>query len=512
MGASRARVARPPPRRGVRILGQLVRELGSGETARRAGVTVRTIQRWARGGVPAAARDDLREVVRRRELAKAAALARFEKGAKARAIRAARDKALARAKAVKDEARKKKLQEAQRRALEIRRREEARALEASRKKRKEELREKARRKVEAQAAAAKKAQKEAERKARLAKAEAQAAAAKKAREEKLRAAKEAQKEAERKARLAKVKAARDKALAEARKKARESRRHAAESEKLRRLEAAERKKREAQAEKEAAEKAAAQKTEKKLSETNEKARRILRLAEACRLFGDNNMGIAQIVGVDEATIRRWMVDPPLKSQAWDRLEMSLDEIHTLLELMKVAGEEDVLPITSIGSGVRSGKKTEGVYWTRLVKRRLNREVVKDIVQWVRKRPGKFFPLWQVVLLTSQFAVHPSVDFQDASPKKTDRDYKTIVLQIGHKKWGDFAVERWEPTPETSSRDAAARAITEVMNAKLTSDMVQVYVHSATVWAYRRRSDEEGIAWQGKQRKKREKVKSWKKKR
>ena len=248
---------------------------------------------------------------------------------------------------------------------------------------------------------------------------------------------------------------------------------------------------------------------KATSVEKEKARRIGRLNEACRLFEGNNVAIAQIARVDEATIRRWMRDPPLRSDGFDRLEQAIDKIHTLLELMKAAGEVDELPNLKIGSGVRVGEKTEGVYWTRYVKRRLSRDVAKDIAQWVRSRPGKFYPFWQVVLLTSQFAVHSSLDFKDASPRKTDRDYKTVIVQIDHERWGDFAVERWEPSPEMSSKEAAARAITTIMNAKLESGLVQVYVHNATVWAYRRRSPEEGTSWQTQQRRKRRKT--WKKK-
>jgi len=499
MGASRARVGKRPPRRGIRLLGQLVRELGPGETARRAGVTVRTLQRWARGGVPAAAREELQAVAARREAARTAALARAAAARKPKPKpKTAREREAERAKKAREAERARKAAEADRKRKAL----EARAALALRKERAaqaaEKKREEAARKAREAARLVEEARRAAEAKER------------KRRQEEIRKAKEAQKEAERRAMHEKAKKARDKALAEARRKAEEARRLTSEAKRLKRQAEIERRKREAIDRKEERQKAKEEAAKKAVDRTGEKARRVSRLREACRLFDQNNMGISQIVGVSEATIRRWMIDPPLRSAAWDRLEKSLDEIHTLLALMKVAGDEQKLPTIEPGSGVRRGKKTEGVYWTRLVKRRLSREVVKEIAKWVRSRPGKFFPLWQVVLLTSQFAVHSNVHWKDASPKKTDRDYKTVVVQLGHQKWGDFAVERWEPSPEVESREAAAQAITTIMDAKLESGLVQVYVHSATVWAYRRRSPEEGTSWQSQQR--RERGKKWKRKR
>jgi hypothetical protein len=323
---------------------------------------------------------------------------------------------------------------------------------------------------------------------------------KRAREERKRLMREA-KEREKKERLQRLKEERKRKLREARERQKQKRREEVEARRAReraRKEAA-KKRREEERERRKADKL------RKVEKKEEKKRRLKRMAEACRLFEDNNTIIAQAAGVDESTVRRWMYDPPLVSKAFDRLEKALDEIHTLLELLKLAGEAQKLPVVRPGAGERSGRKTEGVYWTRAIMRRLTPSVIRDIGKWVRSLRGPY-PYWQVVVVTSQFAMLPTTEFRDAGPKKTTTDYPTVFVQLKHGRWGDFAADRPEPSAEARSQRAAAKDIQERLTARLDSGLVQVFVHGVTVFAYRRRTKQEQSAWATEQRQ--ERMKQW----
>lgn len=467
MGASRGPVGRKPPRHGVRLLERLVRELGPAETARRAGVAIRTIARWARAGVSLAGREELRRVHARREAARAARAARAPKKHKPGKAAPSREDA---ARERRERAAKEKRELRERLDREAKAKRE-RAAEAAR---------------AAKVRAAKEAALEADRKRRV------------ARQEEIRKAKEAAKEVERKARHARAMEARRKSLEEARARAEYERQWRAEL---------------AQKKKDLAEKArlaaiAAREAKKKAVEESRRAKRtaaeaerddkLEQLREACRLL-ETNSRIAEVLGVNESTVRRWLKNPPIRSKSFDQLIKMLVDVHTLLALMKASGETEALPKIQSGSGRRSGKKTDGVWWTKLVMRHLTPRVIREIAHWVRTRPGRFYPCWQVVLTTSQFAVQSS-KFDEIGTKKTGHDYKTVVLQFGHQRWGDFAISRPEPSDESDSRDAAARNITARMLDKLESGLVQIFIHGVTVFAYRRRSKEEMAAWESKRRK------------
>lgn len=439
MGASRvakraARKKRRPPRLGIGRIERLVSELGVRETARRASVGVGTLERWRREGASRAGHAALVRLEERREAALQAARTRERATVKGKAAKARR----------LELERKRKLAEVRAKAT-LREREK---LEAARKQ-------------------------EAERRERAKQKELERARAKAAQA----------------SRQAEVALARKKLIEEARRRTEEGKRRAAaalearkkaeEAAKLRRLE----KDLERKALREAGK-----------AKGDERDRRRGILSEACRLLDGSNVTLAQATGVSEATVRRWMKDPPMQSAAYDRLEKVVEEIHTLLSLMKAAGEVESLPKIRPGSGRRSGKKTDGVWWTRAVMRRLTPAVLRDIVKWASSRPGKFYPFWQVTLVTSQFAVHSGVDFDATSPKKTEKDYRTVIIQIGHQKWGDFAVFRPEPSSEKRSAGSAAQDLKERMTAKIEGGLVQVFVHAVTVFAYRRRSEAEASAW------------------
>lgn len=321
-----------------------------------------------------------------------------------------------------------------------------------------------------------------------------------AREERRRLVRQAAEQAKRE-RIKRLKQERKKKLAEARQRQKEKRRAEVEGRRAReraRKEAAKQRRKEERERRE-------RRKREKVDKASERKRRLGRVAEACRLFENNNTIIAQAAGVNESTVRRWMYNPPLKSAAFDRLEKALDEIHTLLELLKLAGEKKKLPVIKPGEGTRSGRLTDGVYWTRAIMKRLSPLVIREIAQWVRSLPGKY-PYWQVVTMTSQFALLPTTEFRDAGPKKTLPDYPTVFVQLEHGRWGDFAADRPEPSSETRSREAAARDIRKRLTARLESGLVQVFVHGVTVFAYRRRSKKEQSTWATEQRQ--ERMQQW----
>jgi transposase-like protein len=458
MGAGRRKIA--SRRVGIGVLRRLESELGRAEVARRVGVGEATLERWARRGVSASGTAALREVEGRRQAAKRAA----ETRAATPAGRARAREALEARRRL--ELAEQKAQEAVRKAeaeKEIER--QTRAWASSFRAREERLREDARQKA-----------REAQR------------AARKERQEELRRAREAAKVTAKKAELARSREARKKALEEARRRAREAREQEALSKKERR-EAEARKKRE---KKEAEARARAEAEAKRREKLAEDDQRIKILEEAVRLLDGSQRALAEVAQVNEATIRRWLRHPPRKSEAFDRVKFMVEELHTFLELMKLAGEVGALPRVKPGAGVRSGRKTEGVWWTRLVMRRLTPAIIREIVSWVESRPGRFFPYWQVVLMTSQFA-RPGTSLDDTSAKISDKRYETVVLQLGHQRWGDFAVFRRESSAESRSAGAAARDMGRRMRTKIDGG-VHVFVHGVTVFAYSRRSKASERAW------------------
>ena len=462
MGARRA-VRRTPPRHGIRRLERLVRDIGAGETARRAGVSEATLRRWAKTGVSIAGREGLLRVEKRREAAKIAA----------QAARSKREQERAR------ESRKRREAEERREAAKV-------AAQAARSKREQERARESQRQKADRVAASRRERAELIRKGR----ESQVLATKKAREEALRQA-------------------RAKVIADAKAKLEANKRAQKEALEIRkRAETALKRKKEAEAAEKTKRAEEGQLAKKELKGT-ERERRMRLVAEACRLMDNNNTSISQAVGVDEKTIRRWMKNPPMSGDAFKTLQKIVEDIHTLLALMKAAGETEKLPVVRPGAGRRSGMKTDGVFWTRLYMRRMTPEVLRLIVKWMRSRPGKFYPYWQAVAVTSQFLVHGAAKWKDITdPKNTDISYKTVVVQFGHQKWGDFAVTRLEPTSQQTSSSAMVKDFETRFRNKLEAGDSQVFVHGVTVFAYRRRSDAEQKSWSSARRK--ERHETWKK--
>jgi chemotaxis protein histidine kinase CheA len=438
----------------VTRLSRLLRALGARELARRLGRSPSTVQRWTRAGVPAAAKDDLWAVDKRRAAARAAAKARQEKLAAAQRAaaekRAKAEKAAAEKRAKAEKARKEKVEREQ---AETKKRERAKAEKA--------------RKEKAERERARKEKAEREKRER-------AEAERRRTEEIARRAREKKEKAERE-----EKARRE---AEARQRAEEERKKRFEAEKKRKEE--ERKK-------------------KQVEQAEEVERRRKVLVEACKLM-TSNRSIADAIGVDEATIRRWMKGAPKKSPAFERLERLVLSVHTLAELMKQAGVVEHLPKVRSGHGRRSGRKTEGVYWTKAFMTVLDPESLKEIVKWVAAHFGNY-PFWQAVAVTSQYALGSEIDFHALGPKSTDRDYKTIYVQLGGKgkrEWGDFAADRPEPTGQRRSATEAAADLKNRLGQRMQSGAVHVFIHAVTLFAYRRRTKEEETRWETTQRRQR----------
>lgn len=245
---------------------------------------------------------------------------------------------------------------------------------------------------------------------------------------------------------------------------------------------------------------------KKAQGSAEFKERLAVMREALRLFEDVKT-IAEGANVSAATIRRWMTAPPLTGEPFERLREMVETVHRFLHLMKLAGEVGKLPVVRPGRGVRSGRRTEGVYWTRAFLRSLTVEAVGAIAAWIRSHAGNY-PYWQAAVVTSQYALSSSADF-DVGPKITPYNYKTVFVQLEDKNWGNFAVERIEPSAETTSPGSCARNITERLMAKIESADVQVFVHGVTLFAYRRRSEAEERRWATDERRKR--TEAWQRK-
>jgi hypothetical protein len=237
------------------------------------------------------------------------------------------------------------------------------------------------------------------------------------------------------------------------------------------------------------------------------------VAELVAFFEGKVAEVAKAVGAAPATLRAWtktggsgpIAERILALHATEK--KAAEERQVFAELMKIAGEVGVLPTVKSGDQERSGKKTEGWRWDYRVNRALSTETIAMMVRLANGTPKKF-PLWQIAVVTSQYALSPRADF-GLPPRPGSPNYKTVIVQLKHVKTGEFAVEHVQPTAERRSLEAVVAEMVEDFTSLLDSGEVKVFVHGVTVFNYRRRSRREQQRYETEQRKERER--KWKKK-
>jgi len=216
--------------------------------------------------------------------------------------------------------------------------------------------------------------------------------------------------------------------------------------------------------------------------------------------------VAELLDVAPSTVQRWLkTGVPAKwcgrpshyvKRVRDLFEVarkSIEEEQVFAELMKLAGEAGVLPRPVSQDKERSGPKTQGWMWTRRIQRRLSEEVIQQMAAWMRKLPGArlsgTFPLWHGVVVSSQYALTARHDF-GCPPAPGSPRYKTVIMQLGHIKSGDFAIEHEQPTSVYQSQEAMVQEMVECFEALLLDSEIKIFVHAVTVYNYRRRSPQE----------------------
>ena len=226
-----------------------------------------------------------------------------------------------------------------------------------------------------------------------------------------------------------------------------------------------------------------------------------------RFFEDSPSLVGELLGVSASTVRRWATKGvpakwcgrpshfvPRVFSLFESMKKSLEEEATFAELLKLAGEAQVLPDIRSYDGPREGEKTQGWRWTRRIQRRLSEEVLAEMAAWALSRRGKA-PVWQIAVITSQYALTSRHGFGAASRS----EYKTVIVQLAHVKAGDFAVERPEPTALHDSIQAATAEMVSVFEEMLADQELMVFIHAVTVNNYRKRSAAERKDWLKQQR-------------
>lgn len=223
--------------------------------------------------------------------------------------------------------------------------------------------------------------------------------------------------------------------------------------------------------------------------------------------------MAELLGVSPSTVQRWLKTgvpgkwcgrpseyPDRVRRLFEGIEKSLGEEQTFAELLKLAGEAEVLPNIASSEGKYSGKAVDGWQWTRRIQRKLASDVIEMMATWASARRGRpQWPFWMITVMTSQYALTSRHGFGAAS--RAD-NYKTVIVQLGHVKAGDFAVSRPEPTGAHRTKDAAVGHMVELFEEMLADQELMVFVHAVTVYTWRKRTPEERRAYESDQRRKR----------
>jgi hypothetical protein len=214
---------------------------------------------------------------------------------------------------------------------------------------------------------------------------------------------------------------------------------------------------------------------------------------------ESQAGLARALHVSPSTVRRWKADglPKARRESVEgflesereRGRSKRNDRNRFLELMKLAGNIEMLPDIRSHERTRAGRQTSGIDYTKRLSEMLSLAVIDSIEIWARGLK-KRFPEWQIVVTVSQYG------------KGEHSKYKTVYHQVAPDA-GDFAIRAEVPTPRCASLGEALDAIRTALEALVGDPSVLTFVHAVTVYNYRMRTDEESSAWETQQRKKRE---------
>lgn len=264
-------------------------------------------------------------------------------------------------------------------------------------------------------------------------------------------------------------------------------------------------------------------------QTAREFRELLRQADRVRAIQDirrraqalvSKVGAAKIaksLRVTTATISRWV-----KSKNPDRLEEIMAgyargragqkaarerakrgpaEEREFAALVKAAGEVVDLPKVRTSKSERIGRFTAGIQFTKAFRGNLSAGLLDDIEQWASDLP-KRYPLFQLVARVSEMALSPKVNLDRPAKKGRGNVYPTVIVQLPHKKAGDFAIDALVTTTAGTRRGVVIGEMQEKLFSMLQSGMVKVFVHSVTLHNYRRRTDEQRRSFESLRRQRR----------
>lgn len=157
-------------------------------------------------------------------------------------------------------------------------------------------------------------------------------------------------------------------------------------------------------------------------------------------------------------------------------------------LRDIAKSNDVMPKFRAGSGARSGRNTEGYQWRKRISRELTPGLVESILSWFRSVKTKRYPLWQIIVLTSQYS----------SVQRTSDPFvgsgRTILVQFSTEiRLGDFTPEVLMTTAR-GKKAAVVRSMKALFKKALSDSDLRVFVHGVTAVNYRMRTRKEASAF------------------
>lgn len=153
-------------------------------------------------------------------------------------------------------------------------------------------------------------------------------------------------------------------------------------------------------------------------------------------------------------------------------------------LMALAREKVSLPWAKTSEGKREGTRTSGYRWTLGIRRNLTLDLIDQIEVWALGKRRRF-PEWQLVVSTCQF----SFDENFAG-------YERSTVQLEKTEAARAFVQDSEVVSPRMKRkaDALAEVRGQLEDAVETMGLT-VFVHSATLYNYRMRTEEERRAFE-----------------
>jgi hypothetical protein len=263
------------------------------------------------------------------------------------------------------------------------------------------------------------------------------------------------------------------------------------------------------------------------------------LRAAMKQVGPKRM--AESLGITLAELRLMARGIPDREQTPDwRLESLLREIsgskrksteetNIFNELLKLSGEVTTtrarrgrggkvvsevvasMPVIRSKEGKRSGKRTVGYFWVKAFRRELSPAVIREIEAWTHTLKSKGFPLWQGTALLSQYALHPTKNFDSGSKPGSPKAH-TVIVRLPHQEAGSFAAQVPVPTRATRVKSDMTADLIGRLGEIDDDELLRSFVHSVRVLNYKRRTDEEITKLETRQRSERRRKFEWRKKR